>query len=59
MIRKITSLVNLAQGVKAIPVSKGMTAERREHIGEEVIDMLLNGWRKRRSVFSQCRGEKK
>jgi hypothetical protein len=47
MIRKITSLVNLAQGVKAIPVSKGMTAERREHIGEEVIDMLLNGWRKR------------
>jgi len=41
------SLVNLAQGVKAIPDSDGMTAERRQHIGEEVIDMLLNGWRKR------------
>jgi AcrR family transcriptional regulator len=41
------SLVNLAQGVKAIPVTNVMTAERREHIGEEVIDMLLNGWRKR------------
>jgi AcrR family transcriptional regulator len=41
------SLVNLAQGVKAIPISNGMTAESREHIGEEVIDMLLNGWRKR------------
>jgi AcrR family transcriptional regulator len=41
------SLVNLAQGVKAIPYSYVRTAERRERIGEEVIDMLLNGWRKR------------
>ena len=41
------SLVNLAQGVKAIPESSSMTAERREQIGGEVIDMLLNGWRKR------------
>jgi len=41
------ALVNLAQGVKSIPESYVMTAERRERIGEEVIDMLLNGWRKR------------
>ncbi len=47
MIRKITSLVNLAQGVKALPDSDVMTGARRQRIGEEVIDMLLNGWRKR------------
>jgi AcrR family transcriptional regulator len=41
------ALVNLAQGIKAIPKSNSMTAERRERIGEETIDMLLNGWRKR------------
>jgi len=41
------SLVNLAQGVKAIPDSYVLTAERRKHIGQEVIDMLLDGWRKR------------
>jgi AcrR family transcriptional regulator len=41
------ALVNLAQGVKVIPESYVLTAERRERISEEVIDMLLNGWRKR------------
>ena len=41
------SLLNLAQGVKSIPDSDGMSAARRERTGEEVIDMLLNGWRKR------------
>ena len=41
------ALVNLSQGVKAIPSSNSMTTERRERISEETIDMLLNGWRKR------------
>ena len=47
MIRNITSLVNLAQGAKALPDSDVMTGARRQRIGEEVIDMLLHGWRKR------------
>lgn len=41
------AVVNLAQGIKAIPNSISMTVERRKRIGEETIDMLLNGWRKR------------
>jgi AcrR family transcriptional regulator len=41
------AVVNLAQGIKAIPNSISMTVGRRERIGEETIDMLLNGWRKR------------
>jgi AcrR family transcriptional regulator len=41
------SLVYLAQGVRAIPKTYVMTAEQRERTGEEVIDILLNGWRKR------------
>ncbi len=41
------ALVNLAQGIKSIPDSPSMTASRRMQIGEEVVDMLLNGWLKR------------
>jgi len=41
------TLVNLAQGVKLIPASYLSKVERRAEISAEVVDMLLNGWRKR------------